>query len=162
MPDDKQVNIFGEKQQYKQTNFTTSENMVLKVGSNETDDEYLVQGVSIQSASPGQPLFEIGSTNCYMAPAGRSMGSMQIEKIVGKKTIVAVLGQEGQGVWTTDDGNTSDRTISLYSVDENGGASLKYKCTGCKVEQYATNVSAQGKLISETASIKFLNLYFKK
>jgi len=157
MPD-----IFGKNQKYTPLDFTTSDLMVLQVGLIPPGDEYLVQNVAFQYNQPLNRIYEIGSSKVFFAN-GRSIGTLQIGRIVGQKHIIELLGPPGVGVWSTDlsKGTPASRTV-LFKKRGGGnlGANLQYVLTGCIVESYGVATDANGLLVQENVSMQFAGLIF--
>ncbi len=164
------ADIFGKDQKYAATNILTADIMRLKVGDLATGAEYLVQNVQIQYNQPINRIFEIGSSNVYFAP-GRSVGSLQIGRIIGKESLVAVLGPVGTGVWTTnvEQGDAASRTLTFANTAPpgEGGAlggfedAIAWIISGGVVESYGLGADANGLLVQENVQIQFAGLEFK-
>ena len=152
--------IYGKTVNQTNTSFATSDTMVLKVGSHENAEEFLVQNIAIQYNQALNRIYEIGTSNVYFAP-GRTIGSMQIGRIIGKKKITEILGKEGEGVWNPNDTNkqnVANRTIQFYHKGDNTPA---FTIKGAIVESYSVQTNAQGMLIYENVSLQFASLEFE-
>ena len=157
MPD-----IFGKDQKYVPMDFTTADLMILQVGLIPPGEEYLVQNVAFQYNQPLNRIYEIGTSNVYFAN-GRSIGTVQIGRIVGQKHITDLLGPTGQGVWSTDlsKGTPASRTILFKKKGGvNQGANLQFVLTGCVCESYGGATDANGLLFQENISMQFGGLMF--
>lgn len=152
------ADIFGKKQQYKQTSFVTTDFMVLKVGNLKTGVEYLIQDINLQYSQPLNPLPEIGSSYLYFVPT-RPMGNFSINRVVGKYPITAVFGPTGQGPWSSlnpDD----NKSVMFYKIDSGGGIALSYVMTGFIIENYQVTGNANGLLLQESVSGRFASMEF--
>ncbi len=156
------MDIFGKQQKYTPIDFVTSDLMILRVGLKEPGTEYLVQSISIQYNQPLNRLYEIGSADVYFAH-GRSIGTMQIGRIIGEKLITELIGPTGTGVWSTDlsKGLPGSRTVILKKKgNSNKGANLQFILSGCLVESYGYATDANGMISQENVSMQFGSLMF--
>lgn len=163
------TDIYGKSTQYRATDFVTADTMTMKFGGGVDQlaaGEYLVQNVAIQYANPKNRIYEIGTSYVYFAPT-RSIGSCQIGRIIGRKPIIALLGQPGHGMWTTDfcTGNEQERTIIFLRRQpinppptSSGAIVLAYTLTGCVVESYGISTNANGVLVTENVTLQFAGL----
>ena len=162
--------LFGKATTYKATNIVTSDEMVLKMGSQQdARTEFLIQNVSIQYNQPITRLFEIGTSYVYFAP-GRSLGSFQVGRIIGRYAVTEIFGQPGTGPWTTDlrTGDAQSRTLTFVrratigpGVNANNtdqGLNLNYILNGCVIESYSVATDANGLLVQENVSGQFAGL----
>lgn len=163
MPD-----IFGKSQTFRATNIVTADEMALIVGTGADQlagGEFLVQNVAIQYNQPLNRIFEIGTSYVYFAP-GRSIGSVQIGRIIGRKSLTAILGPTGQGPWTTNlaSGSAGSRTLTFRNRGgglAGGGLPIAFIITGAVVDGYAVATDANGLLVQENVSIQYASLEIK-
>ena len=156
------MDIFGKEQKHVPIDFVTSDLMILRVGLIEPGEEYLVQTVSFQYNQPINRLYEIGSANAYFAH-GRSIGTLQIGRIIGEKLITELMGPVGTGVWSTDlsKGAPGSRTIVLKKKgNTNQGANLQYIFLGAIIESYGAAMDANGMLVQENVTMQYGGLIF--
>lgn len=151
------ANAYGIETKFGESNFVTSDNIILKVVS-DIAAEYLVQSISFRFDRPLNRIYEIGSPNVYFSPT-RPIGSIQLSRIFGKYPITAILGTTGTGIWKTS-GVANDHTIMLFKKGGTGYYNLSYVFTGAVIESYSGATDANGLLFSEQASIQFANLSF--
>jgi len=162
------ADIFGKNQTYRATNIVTADEMSLIVGTGADQlagGEFLVQNISIQYNQPVNRLFEIGTAFVYFAP-GRSIGSLQIGRIIGRKSLTAILGPTGQGPWTTDlaRGGPGSRTLTFRNRGggiAGGGLPIAYILTGIVVESYGVATDANGLLVQENVAMQYAGLEIK-
>ena len=157
--------LFGKNQTYKATNIVTADEMSLIVGDGVdqlASGEFLVQNVSIQYNQPLNRLFEIGTSFVYFAP-GRAIGSLQMGRIVGRKSLQSILGPVGSGIWTADlsRGGPGSRTLTFRNRGgglAGGGLPITYIVTGAVVESYGLATDANGLLVQENVAMQFAGL----
>lgn len=155
------TDIFGRNTEFRQGNFVTADTMVLRVASGGTSgQEFLVQQVAIQFNQPLNRIYEISSPYVYFAP-GRPVGTCQLGRIIGSKTITEILGTEGQGVWSTE-GDVDQKMMTFFKKTNgsNAGYQLSYVMTGTVCESYAVATDANGLLLQENISLQFASLSF--
>jgi len=154
--------LFGKGQTYKANNFVTADQLILQVGLKDDITEYLVQNIAFQYNQPINRVYEIGSSFVYFA-SGRSLGTVQIGRLVGEKLITELLGPPGTGPWSTDlsKGLPSSRVVRFKKIreDQNSSALINYILVGCVVEGYAIAVDANSQYVQENVTMQFAGLY---
>ena len=164
------MSLFGKTTTHRGTNLITSDELVLKVGNNtEARTEFLVQNYGIPFYQPITRLFEISSSYVFFSP-GRSLGSFQIGRIVGRYIATEVFGAAGTGPWTTDvdKGDAASRTMVLIekapvnipglSATRKTGLRLGLIMSGTIIESIGYASDANGLLLQENISGQFAGL----
>lgn len=150
--------VYGKTQDYGNSRILTADVMLLSIGSLGTPAQYLIQNINLQYNQPVNRVFEVGSSLVFFAP-GRSIGSLQIGRIVGTGSIVDVVGKTGTGIWTTDP--DQEHSILLQSVGGGlGGFTqvVKWQITGAVIEGYGVATDANGLLVQESIQMQFASL----
>jgi hypothetical protein len=152
------TDIYGKETEFGNTTILTADGISMNVlGKDAVATGFLVQNITLQYNQPLNRIYEIGSNRVYFAP-GRSVGSMQLGRIIGAAPITTLLGESGTGVWTTAGIAAGDRTITL--VGTKAGLRVQYKITGAVIESYGFSTDANGILVQENVTIQFASLSF--
>jgi len=159
------ADIYGKNTEFGKTSILTADVMsiIVEGGLGKDATGFLIQNVTVQYNQPLNRIYEIGSNKVYFAP-GRSIGSMQLGRIIGQNTISKVLGPTGTKLWTTQDITAGDRHITLKGTSTFGGGcavTVEYKISGAVVESYGFAADANGLLVQENVTIQFASLNFK-
>lgn len=153
------TDIFNKETQFGSGDFVTSDRMILKVsGVGPIQPEYLVQSFSFSYNQPLNRIYEIGSALTFFAP-GRSVGSIQLSRIVGKYPIVKVLGNTKQGLWVTS-GNVNQHVLQFFKKGASSSYALAYVFSGAVISGYQGGTDANGLLFSESCTIEYASLDF--
>ena len=147
------ADIYNFNAQYSPLKIITSSEMMLTVegGVAGGNVEYLIQGVNIQFQQPVAALGELGSGNRYWT-ASAPIGQMSVDRIIGEKSITAVFGKTGQGIWTAGEA----KTCKLSPVGTAKGPT--YTIKGAIITSFGLMVSTQQGYCRENVSIQFGSL----
>ena len=153
--------LYGKQTQFGDTGILTADVMKMSVpGGGDVEQGFLVQNVTIQYNQPLNRIYEIGSNLVYFAP-GRSIGTMQMGRIIGGEPIDSIFGTTGEGVWTTRGVGQDGRVILLSSVGtapDTGAPSVTFRVNGAVIESYGFATDANGLLVQENVTIQFAGL----
>jgi hypothetical protein len=154
--------LYGKNTQFGDTSILTADIMKMSVaGGGNIEQGFLVQNVTIQYNQPLNRIYEIGTNLVYFAP-GRSIGTMQMGRIVGKEPITGIFGATGSGIWTTKGIGQAARVILLSSIGTTGGSAdapaVTFKVNGAVIESYGFATDANGLLVQENVTIQFAGL----
>lgn len=152
--------IYGHKIESGTATILTGKDYLMTVssGAQKNGVEYLIQGISIQYQQSATPIYEIGSGNAY-THTRPPQGQIQIERIIGSKSIEEIFGESGNGIW--DLSTKEDIKITIAPMGNvNGNAKgqkngPRFIMHGCSLVQYSVSGSAQLDMFQESATITF-------
>lgn len=149
--------IYGHKIEKGTATILTGKDYLMTVSSSSAQKsgvEYLIQGISIQYQQSATPIYEIGSGNAY-THTRPPQGQIQIERIIGSKSIEEIFGESGKGIWdlsTKEDIKITIAPIGNANGQKNGPRFIMH---GCSLVQYSVSGSAQLDMFQESATITF-------
>ncbi len=157
------ADIYGKDPRFSSIDFATADEMILQVGLQKPADEYLIQNVAIQYNQPLNRVYEVGSSKVFLI-SGRPVGTVQIGKIIGEKTIESLFGKSGTGIWSTS-GQAYEKVLvfkkrTKIASPDKIYSQLAYIVTGATIDGYSMATDANGLLIQENVSIQFAGLIF--